>query len=453
MRKDAEFDVIVFGATGFTGNLTARYLGRRLPGNFTFAIAGRSQRKLDALAASLDRRPATILADAGDLTALRALARRSRVVITTAGPFAKHGALLVQACAEEGTHYADLSGEFFFQRDMITAHHDTARHTGAKLVLAAGYDSLPFDVAAVLAYQALAKSDAGGTDEVSIMAAVTQMRGWASGGTVVSAAGMFSQVLSGEQSLSAFLDPYLLVPDAHPNCQVDSEASGWGFLPRFDSRLQQVGLPHFMAYVNARIVRRTLALMGVGALVSYGEGMTVAAMLDVSAFIAPFVWSGLLPLWPAPGQGPPDGVQKQGGFRAVVLASRVGDSRSATHGADAAGRPDAAHAAHARLGAAAGRDGGGSVARVDIHGRGDMGYALTSKLLAEVGLCLAEEACQHQGMGGGVLTPATATSVAELVRRLRQATHEDGRPVLTFDVSVSPSSGRGHHGHHGHAEL
>jgi hypothetical protein len=110
----------------------------------------------------------------------------------------------------------------------------------------------------------------------------------------------------------------------------------------------------------------------------------VAAMLDVSAFIAPFVWSGLLPLWPAPGQGPPDGVQKQGGFRAVVLASRVGDSRSATHGADAAGRPDAAHAAHARLGAAAGRDGGGSVARVDIHGRGDMGYALTSKLLAEV---------------------------------------------------------------------
>ena len=146
----------------------------------------------------------------------------------------------MQACAEEGTHYADLSGEFFFQRDMITAHHDTARHTGAKLVLAAGYDSLPFDVAAVLAYQALAKSDAGGTDEVSIMAAVTQMRGWASGGTVVSAAGMFSQVLSGEQSLSAFLDPYLLVPDAHPNCQVDSEASGWGFLPRFDSRLQQV---------------------------------------------------------------------------------------------------------------------------------------------------------------------------------------------------------------------
>ena len=110
---------------------------------------------------------------------------------------------------------------------------------------------------------------------------------------------------------------------------------------------------------------------------SYGEGMTVAAMLDVPAFIAPFVWSGDLRLWPAPGQGPPDSVQKQGEFRAVVLASRVGhSSSSATDGA----------AAHTRLGAAAGRDGGESVARGDVYGRGDMGYALTSKLLAEVSL-------------------------------------------------------------------
>jgi hypothetical protein len=132
VNPTAEFDVVLFGATGFTGQITARYLAAR-QGNFTFAIAGRNQAKLDALVDSIEddiatvRVPATIVADALELEGVRAMARRGKVVLTAAGPYAKYGAKVVEACAIEGVHYADLSGEFFFQRDMVLAHHQKVR--------------------------------------------------------------------------------------------------------------------------------------------------------------------------------------------------------------------------------------------------------------------------------------------------------------------------------------
>jgi len=216
---------------------------------------------------------------------------------------------------------------------------------------------------------------------------------------------MWADILSGNVSLSDSQDAYLLVPGAD-KCRVDTEASGWGVFPRYDYTLKTFGVPHFMAYVNARIVRRSMALLGHGALVSYGEGMTFGAIFDAAVFATPFLWHGHVSVMPAPGEGPPETMQRDGGFTCRVMAT----SSNAKTGETVS-------------------------TQVDITGRGDVGYAHTSKLLAEVGLCLADVACHHASVGGGVLTTASATAVPELVRRLRAAMHEDGRPLLVFDVT------------------
>jgi len=216
---------------------------------------------------------------------------------------------------------------------------------------------------------------------------------------------MWADILSGNVSLSDSQDAYLLVPGAD-KCRVDTEASGWGVFPRYDYTLKTFGVPHFMAYVNARIVRRSMALLGHGARVSYGEGLTFGAIFDAAVFVTPFLWHGHVSMMPAPGEGPPETMQRDGGFTCRVMAT----SSNAKTGETVS-------------------------TQVDITGRGDVGYAHTSKLLAEVGLCLADVACHHASLGGGVLTTASATAVPELVRRLRAATHEDGRPLLVFDVT------------------
>jgi len=216
---------------------------------------------------------------------------------------------------------------------------------------------------------------------------------------------MWADILSGNVSLSDSQDAYLLVPGAD-KCRVDTEASGWGVFPRYDYTLKTFGVPHFMAYVNARIVRRSMALLGHGARVSYGEGLTFGAIFDAAVFVTPFLWHGHVSMMPAPGEGPPETMQRDGGFTCRVMATSINAKTGETVST-----------------------------QVDITGRGDVGYAHTSKLLAEVGLCLADVACHHASLGGGVLTTASATAVPELVRRLRAAMHEDGRPLLVFDVT------------------
>lgn len=396
--------MVLFGATGFTGRLTAHYLARRLAGaGVAWAVAGRTQSRLDELVAELADAsgagaqaaiPGVVVADAGDLQALRALAARTRVVATAAGPYTKYGSLLVQAAAEAGTHYADLSGEFFWERRMMDQHEASAVRSGAKIVFSCGYDSVPFDLGALVALRSFQARHPQG-QPARLVATVRKSRGWLSGGTLSAITEMLRRVRAGDESMEAFRDPYLLVPNA--TCRPDTEVSGWGYLPRWDRDTKALAVQHFMAGINARVVRRSLALLpGRGlAACRYAEAMSVGSILDALWFLAGH-WADLS-LAPKPGQGPPPGVLEHGEGRVELLAM----GRDATQQARAA-----------------------------VWFRGDMGYNCTSKMLAEAALCLADPAC-HARPGGGMLTPATAMG-HNLVQRLEQA---EGGHFMGFELA------------------
>ena len=175
-----DYEIVVFGASGFTGRLVAQYIAGSVD-QPRWAIAGRNKAKLDALGLDVP----VLVADALDRTAVAAVARRTKVVCTTAGPFAKYGSELVAACAEAGTHYCDLTGEVQWMRRMIDAHHDRARATGARIVHAAGFDSIPSDLGTwALQQEFIARY---GHPASSVTAVFGETSGGFSGGTVASA--------------------------------------------------------------------------------------------------------------------------------------------------------------------------------------------------------------------------------------------------------------------------
>ena len=182
-----EFDIVLFGATGFVGRLTARHLAAEAPEGVRIALAGRSQSRLEDLARGLGSQAAgwpLLVVDATNPDAVADLARRAHVVVTTVGPYVKYGVPLAAACAEAGTHYCDLTGEVLFVHRSIAANHETAKRTGARIVHACGFDSIPSDLGVMLTAQA-AKAD--GADLGRTHLAVRSMKGGFSGGTIDSA--------------------------------------------------------------------------------------------------------------------------------------------------------------------------------------------------------------------------------------------------------------------------
>jgi short subunit dehydrogenase-like uncharacterized protein len=276
---------------------------------------------------------------------------------------------------------------------MVERFDSVAHGSGALVVLASGYDSIPFDLGVLHASDALL--EAHGELPTEVTALVTQMRGWLSGGTFASGLLTLKKVMSGEVPRNRFLDPYLLVPQDDPSveqaCRADLDVGGWGSLPRFDADHRAIGTAHVMAPINARIVRRSLALAG-RRNCSYAEGMSVGALLDAVAFVAERVWAGDLTwaqAFPDPGVGPSPGMMRTGGARIEFVAK---SPRKAV--------------------------------RTLVTMAGDPGYNATSKMLAEAGICLADPTCRKGGVAGGVLTAAAAMGPG-LMRRLQAA--EDGR--------------------------
>ena len=190
---DRAYDVVLFGATGFTGTLTAEYLAAAVPPGIRWAIAGRSRAKLDTLRERLSTlaapapAPDTIVADVDDPVALRELAGSARVVATTVGPYVRYGEPLVAACADAGTDYADLTGEPEFVDLVYLRHHRTAERTGARLVHACGFDSIPHDLGAQYAVEQLP------ADQPIRLRGYLRVRGAVSGGTLDSAVTAFSR--------------------------------------------------------------------------------------------------------------------------------------------------------------------------------------------------------------------------------------------------------------------
>ncbi|MEO6472651.1 MAG: saccharopine dehydrogenase NADP-binding domain-containing protein, partial [Aeromicrobium sp.] len=185
-------DVALFGATGFTGGLTAEYLGTHMPAGKTWAIAGRNPGKLKAIADRIDKlggvAPSVIEADIADAASMKALAEQTRVLITTVGPYFQHGEPAVKACAEAGTHYVDLTGEPEFVDKMWLKYHEVAKASGAKIIHACGFDSIPYDLGVLFTVEQLPENV-----PISIEGYI-RAGGAPSGGTYHSAIGAFSRL-------------------------------------------------------------------------------------------------------------------------------------------------------------------------------------------------------------------------------------------------------------------
>jgi short subunit dehydrogenase-like uncharacterized protein len=395
-----EHDVVVYGATGFVGRLLAGHLAVHAPPGTRIALAGRSAARLADVRAGLPaaaRNWPLVAADAGDAGALAALAGSTRVLATTVGPYARYGLPVVEACARAGTHYADLTGEVLFVRAAIDRCDAVARDTGARLVHACGFDSVPSDLATLLLARRAAADGAGGLRDVRLVA---RLRGGASGGTIDSARAQVDALRADPALRRVVADPFALSPDrdAEPDTPQPPDAAppahtdqGWT-------------APFVMAPFNTRVVRRSNALQGwaYGRGLRYGEvlgcgrglrgaataaGTTAGLVALLGGLSLPPARAVLDRLLPAPGTGPGEEARRRGWFRMTV-------------------------------------DGGtedGRRYRATAAGEGDPGYAATAVMLGESVLALALDGDRLPDRAGS-LTPATALGEV-LVDRLRAAGH------------------------------
>ncbi len=386
------FDVVVFGATGFTGGLVAEYLARHTAG-VRWAIAGRDRAKLEAVKTKLGVDVPVLVADARDAHALRQLAGQTTVVATTTGPFALHGDELVAACVEHGTHYCDLSGETQWIARMIARHHEAARKSGARIVHACGYDSLPADLG-VFALQQHALATLG--QACSEVQALAYIRGPnMSGGTFASIFNVAEEARHDKAVRRLLFDPHGLATDPRAATGSKSEQHGISYLA--DAGVYTA--PFLMASANVRIVHRSNSLLDYpyGRDFVYNEAMPtgkgVGGMLAAAAVTAAtsalLVGAGVPPLrallqrvLPQPGTGPSEKA-RQGSYFAHELYGVVQ----------------------------------GKHVRARFAAKGDPGYGETAKMLGESALSLAFDEASSQG---GVLTGASALGQA-LIKRLHKA--------------------------------
>ena len=392
-----EFDVIVVGATGFTGALVTEYLCERygIGGKLRWAAAGRNETRLSTLRESLGHKAESlplIVADTLDANSMGELAQRTRVVLTTVGPYARYGSELVAACAGNGTHYCDLAGEVQWIRRMIDAHDATARKSGARIVHCCGFDSIPMDIGAWFLQQEAKKRSGACCSSITLL--VKAMKGGASGGTMASMMNLMREARADRAVARVLARPYSLNPDGEQRGPDHGDQRGI----RFDEDAQSWTAPFIMASVNTRVVRRSHALLGYpwGPDFRYHEairtgrgmgGWTRAAMITAGLAglvgLASFSWSRSLLerfVLPKPGTGPDAGAREKGFFNLEQIGRLV--------------------------------DGGRILSR--ITGDRDPGYGSTSKMLAESAVCLAHDDIDS---GGGILTPAAAMA-APLIQRL-----------------------------------
>jgi short subunit dehydrogenase-like uncharacterized protein len=393
---ERELDVVVYGATGFVGKLTAEYLAQNAPDGVRIGLGGRSKEKLERVRGELGGRAADwplVVADSGDATALAEMAARTRVVATTVGPYRKYGLKLVDACATAGTHYADLTGEALFMRDTIRQFDSVAKESGARIVHSCGFDSIPSDLGVLLLHEAAGEL----TDTTFVL---KRVRGGLSGGTLDSMKNNVDEVKADRSLLKAMGDPYVLSPDrdAEPDLGDESPLNGVEHDPELGGWLG----PFIMARINMPVVRRSNALLGWAygrrfkyqEVMAFGEGlggraraMGVAgglATLPVGLALPPtrFVLDRVLP---DPGEGPSDDLV-QNGFFEIEIHTRAASGEKWV---------------------------------CEVKAQGDPGYGATRVMLGESALCLAldEEKLPERA---GVLTPATAIG-SSLVRRLTDA--------------------------------
>ena len=371
-----EFDIIVYGATGFTGRLVAEYLVQT--GAKRWAMAGRSLTKLqevrDLIGAPADT--PLVTANADDPASLRALCERTTVVLTTVGPYQLYGNDLVAACADSGTAYVDLCGEPAWMREMIDKHHARAQATGARIVFSCGFDSIPFDLG-VLTLQEAAQ-ERFGRPCPRVKGRVRVMKGGFSGGTAASLKATLAAAARNPGIIALLTNPFALTPG------FTGPSQPTGMLPEYDRTIEAWTAPFIMAPINTKNVHRTNFLLGeaFGADFVYDE-MMVAGLGDMGKAAAEAI-AKINPLagdkGPKPGEGPSK-EERETGHYDILFVGEMGGAE----------RIDAV-----------------------VTGDRDPGYGSTSKMIAEAALCLVEDVADAKG---GIWTPG-AIMGAPLRKRL-----------------------------------
>jgi short subunit dehydrogenase-like uncharacterized protein len=405
-----QFDVVIFGATSFVGQILTRYMLAQfaVEGELKWAIAGRSQSKLNELKLSLGTAGETLdvlVADAADEDSLRTLCAATRVVASTVGPYALYGEPLVKTCVALGTDYCDLTGEVQWIAKMLEHYEDMAKVSGARIVNSCGFDSVPSDLG-VYFLQQHAKQKFGQTCS-SIKMRVKKMKGAASGGTVASMTNIFKEVASNPALRKMLANPYALCPSDHGNTVRQNNMNR----PQYDNDFNNWVAPFVMAVINTRIVHRSNALvengysqhfdyneamltgkglMGSGIAAGVGVGLSSFA---IAAVIPPTRWAMENFILPKPGEGPNLEAQEKGYFDLRFY-----------------GKTDE-----------------GQEISCKVTGDRDPGYGSTAKMLGQAAACLAQDIKKNQ-VPGGFWTPASIFG-AHLITRL------ENHAGLTFELT------------------
>ena len=402
-----ELDLIVFGATSFVGKIICRYLAtEHIEPNFSWAMAARSQEKLERLRATLGcgaQHIPIIVAESFDKAALAALCDRTKVVLSTVGPYALYGEDLVKACVTSGTDYCDLTGESQWMKRMISRYSQQAKLSGARIVHACGFDSLPSDLGVKFLQQhAQARF---GVPCSTIKMRVKAMAGGASGGTIASGVNAFKEAVSDPEVRAEMKDFYSLCPAVHGNSATQRLVN-----MEYDEDFKSWVGPFIMAGVNTRVVLRTNALLNeqYGRQFYYGEGSLTGAgdagrkaakritlgtkLFSAVLMLAPLQWLALKFFLPKPGEGPSPGEQRAGFFDLRFW-----------------GRTDS-----------------GEEVRVKVTGDRDPGYGSTAKMIAQAAISMRRDVDKSQ-LEGGFWTPGSAFGEA-LLQRLETSAG------LTFEV-------------------
>ena len=372
MNPNAEFDLIVYGATGYTGRLVAEYLGQRygVGGEVTWAMAGRSQAKLAEVRDLLALPPETplIVADADDAASLDAMVARGKAIITTVGPYQLYGESLVAACVKAGADYLDLCGEPNWMAHVIATYDAQAKASGARIVHSAGFDSIPFELGVFFAEET-AKAKLGAYVP-RVKGRLRAMQGGLSGGTAASGAATMAAVQKDPSLMALMFNPFALTPG------FTGPAQPPGNTVEFDEDMGFDVGPFMMAAINTKNVHRSNALMGHpwGTDFQYDE-------MSVVIPGAPVAFDGMGDGAPKPGEGPTK-AEREAGFYDVVFIAIAPDGRKV---------------------------------KVSVKGDRDPGYGSTSKMLAESAICLVRDA---KTAPGGVWTPG-AVMGSKLIERLQ----------------------------------
>ncbi|MBR0935703.1 trans-acting enoyl reductase family protein [Bradyrhizobium jicamae] len=389
--SSSKFDIVIYGATGFTGQLVAEYIAAQYKGDkaLRWAMAGRSKDKLaavrDAVGAPADT--PLIVADAGNVASLKAMAAQARSVISTVGPYQLYGNELIAACVEAGTDYLDLCGEPVWMRQMIDRHEAAAKASGARIVFSCGFDSVPFELGTFFVQQEARR--VFGAMAPRVKGRVRDMRGTLSGGTAASAKATFDAVAKDLSLVAILNNPFALTPG------FEGAKQPRGNKPAYEDDLQSWAAPFMMALINTRNVHRSNMLMGF----PYGRDFVYDEMVltgpgERGEAIAKRVMAANAektgPGAPKPGEGPSKEERENGLYDLLYVAVA----------------PD------------------GREVRAAIKGDRDPGYGSTSKMISECAICLLRDT---PDVAAGFWTPGAAMQ-DKLIKRLVD------NAGLTFEV-------------------